>query len=218
MEQVQPIYVDENGQPIAPPVEQPPMLYVDPGPPTPRPPPDLHGMIGVHVDFNVFQASPYRTASRAWGYDAFGSSVGVAIDGGYHLHRAILLGARLGVASADGGASAFDRERLSLTTFDFDGIARVGYPLRLGRGDWIFFPGFQLELGGLYALTSLRSQHASAVVPRAAAVGVFAFSSKHIGVGLRLGYQYAWWNNAAGSGADLSLSGLVVGLGIEVRL
>ena len=31
----------------------------------------------------------------------------------------------------------------------------------------------------------------------------------HVGIGIRLGYQYAMWSNAAGSGEDLSLGGFM---------
>ena len=58
----------------------------------------------------------------------------------------------------------------------------------------------QLEVGGMYAATSLRMQTTSAVVPRVAGEGIFAFMGKRVGLSIRLGYQYAVWGNAGMSG------------------
>jgi hypothetical protein len=61
-------------------------------------------------------------------------------------------------------------------------------------------------------------QTTSAVVPRFAGEAIMAFMGKHVGLSLRLGYQYAVWGNAGSSGEDLALGGLIAGLGLEFRL
>jgi hypothetical protein len=218
----QPIYVDPYGRPIGP-GGGPTYGVAYGGEPENQPPPrrepvNLRGFIGAQLLIQGYQSSPFRTASHAWGYDAFGTGLGVAVDGGVHLHRAFLLGARVAYVSADGGTANFDHASLQLSTFDFNAIGRVGYPVALGSNGWIFFPGFQLEVGGVYAATSLRMATSSAVLPRAAGQAVLIFSSTHVGIGLRIGYQYAMWPNAAGSGEDLSLAGITAGVGLEVRL
>ena len=217
----QPIYLDPYGQPIGPnggPIYgtnfAPPQYVPEP----PRAPIVLRGMIGAQIGVIGYQSSPYRISSRAWGYDAFGDALNVAVDGGVHLHRAFLLGARVAYSNAMGGTATFDNASLNLMSVDFNVIGRVGWPVPLGRHDWMFYPGIQLEVGGLYAATSLRMQTSSALLPRVAGQVALIFADRHFGIGLRLGYQYASWSNAAGSGEELSLAGFMASVGLEVRL
>ncbi len=218
------IYVDAYGRPIGPenggPVYGtsfggPPQPYT---PPPPRPPVRLRGFFAANLGVIAFQSSQFRTASRAWGYDAFSTGLNIAAEGGAHLHNAFLLGARVAWTSSNGGSASFDGAALTLNAFDFSVMARVGYPVPLGTRDWIFYPGFQLEVGALYASTTLRSASSGAMMPRGAGQIALIFSDQHVGIGLRLGYQYAMWSNAAGSSEDLSLSGVIASLGLEVRL
>ncbi|MEI8254934.1 MAG: hypothetical protein WCJ30_04600 [Deltaproteobacteria bacterium] len=218
------VYVDAYGRPLGPQnggptygtnFGGPPPGY---GPEPQRAPVRLRGFMSANIGVIAFQSSPYRTASRAWGYDAFSTALNLAVEGGAHLHNAFLLGARVAWTNSNGGQASFDSASLTLNAFDFSVLARVGYPVPIGRGDWIFYPGFQVELGALYASTSLRGASSGEMMPRGAGQIALIFSDLHVGIGLRLGYQYAMWSNAAGSGESLALGGLLASLGLEVRL
>lgn len=219
------VYVDAYGRPVAPEsglsagaanLAGPGGPSLDPRPP--RPPVRLRGFVSANLGVIGYQSSPFRTASRAWGYDAFSTALNIAVEAGANVHNALLLGARVSWSNSSGGEAAFDHAVMTLNAFDFSAIARVGYPIPLGRNDWIFYPGFQFEFGALYASTSLRREASGAMIPRGAGQFVLVFSDLHAGLGLRLGYQYAAWPDAAGSGESLSFGGFLVSLGLEVRL
>jgi hypothetical protein len=164
----------------------------------------------------MFSGSSFQDASRAWGFTGFTSAAQFALDGGVHVNRFFLVGARVGYGTAGGGTAAYDNAALTLDTVDVDAMVRVGVPLRVGHA-WVIFPGAQFELGGEWAEMRLRGSSNTTLVPRVAGEAVVMFASPHIGLSVRAGYQYAEWDRTDGT-LTLSLAGFTLGAGLEVRL
>ena len=210
------IFVDQYGQPIAQP-GQPQFAAPPPARPRVRQPARSRAIIGVSANYLNFGDSSFRQSASLWGYTGFRTATAYAIDGGVHVLPYLMIGARAGYVTANGGNAQFDGATLDMHMMDFGILVRAGYPVAL-RGGWMFFPGVQLEAGAASATTTLRGASQSALIPRIGANIIMMVSSPHLGLSVRLGYNSAHWADAGGRGTDLELGGVSAGLGAEVRL
>ncbi len=178
------------------------------------PPP--RAALGLHVGFGSFDGGAWSRVASVWGYGNFGPVTVFALEGGAFVTPWLMVGGRLGTMQVGDATARADGASLSVASYDLGLVARAG--ATLGQRYVRFFVGGQVEAGGAFAVTTLRDQAQTSLVPRFAARAVGQVLVGRLAFFLTVGQRFSWWGNADGQGSTLELGGTEATTGLEVRL